>query len=57
MITNTIGIDIGTSQTVISERGGGILLCEPTIAVINPYTSGTHRRRLGSDRYVRKHLL
>lgn len=39
MITNTIGIDIGTSQTVISERGGGILLCEPTIAVINPYTS------------------
>ena len=39
MITNTIGIDIGTSHTVISERGGNILLCEPTIAVINPYTS------------------
>ncbi len=39
MIPNTIGIDIGTSQTVISERGGGILLCEPTIAVINPYTT------------------
>ena len=39
MIVNTIGIDIGTSHTVISERGGGILLCEPTIAVVNPYTS------------------
>ena len=39
MIPNTIGIDIGTSQTVISERGGGILLCEPTVAVINPYTA------------------
>lgn len=38
MITTTIGIDIGTSHTVISEKGGGILLNEPTIAVINPYT-------------------
>ena len=47
MFSSSIGIDLGTANTLVYVRGGGIVINEPSVVAINQKTwpSGGHRQR------------
>ena len=47
MFSSSIGIDLGTANTLVYVRGGGIVINEPSVVAINQKnrSSGGHRKR------------